>query len=170
MFRIDREPSPHLGFGIAEQFCLRANLAARAPGHLPDVGRAPRRGRAGGGIRARALELPGRGQTHADPLPPPAVVGRRARLRSSSRRPPSSRRPQEGRRVRGSGRSRLRSRCRGSADSLRARSGTSIRWDAPDPGRARSPPVRRRIRWSSSSEASRRRGNPDPPAGNRGDD
>ncbi len=27
VFRIDRKPNPHLGFGIAEHFCLGANLA-----------------------------------------------------------------------------------------------------------------------------------------------
>ena len=27
VFRIDRKPNPHLGFGISEHFCLGANLA-----------------------------------------------------------------------------------------------------------------------------------------------
>ncbi len=26
-FRVDRDPNPHLGFGIGEHFCLGANLA-----------------------------------------------------------------------------------------------------------------------------------------------
>jgi cytochrome P450 len=29
-FRVDRQPNPHLGFGIGEHFCLGANLARKS--------------------------------------------------------------------------------------------------------------------------------------------